>query len=213
MTILKQIQTQLDVLEGATEKIKRLTDLLNMKREPIGQPKTVALVIGHKASSQGAVNRRSGITEFMFNSRLAEEIADAVQGVNVKIVYRRTYKQLPDDINALNPDFIISLHGNSASVMATGTEVLYYHKSQRGMEMAGILQVRLVKALGLPDRGIKPKSVEQRGGPLLRYTKAPAILGEPFFIHNDNDFTVAQANREALVVAYASAIEEIAKAV
>ena len=75
--------------------------------------KKCALVIGHKKTSPGAVNKASGLTEFTFNERLAFDIESEVSGVEVQKIYRRTYQSLPSDINELAPDFIISLHCNA----------------------------------------------------------------------------------------------------
>lgn len=173
--------------------------------------KKCALVIGHKKSSSGASNQSSNLSEFDFNDKLAIEIEQKVSGVEVQRVYRRTINTLPHDINDLNPDFIISLHCNAFNQSASGTEVLYYHRSKKGKEMASALNTRLVKALGLNNRGIKAKSAEDRGGSLLKNTNAPCVIAEPFFIDNDSDLKMANDNREQLVKAYANGIKAIAK--
>jgi len=171
--------------------------------------KVCALVIGHKKSSPGAVNESSGKSEFEFNDDLAREIEEKVNGVYVQRVYRRTYSTLPDDINELEPDFIISLHCNAFNKSASGTEVLYYHRSETGKKVAKILQEKLVAALGFKDRGIKPKTSEDRGGHLLKSTASPCVISEPFFIDNDQDFDIVSGKLPQLVDAYAQAIEEI----
>lgn len=169
--------------------------------------KLCALVIGHKKASPGARNRKAGLTEFAFNDRLARGIERAVKGVKVQRVYRRTYRTLPKDINKLGPDFIVSLHCNAFNGNATGTEVLYYHRSRKGKAIARQLNKKLVAALGLRNRGIKAKTSEDRGGYLLRYTQAPCVIAEPFFIDNNRDLKVAERKRKALVQAYAAGIE------
>ena len=172
--------------------------------------KTCALVIGHKKSSPGAVNESSELTEFSFNDHLAIDIEKAVSDVNVQRVYRRTYKTLPDDINELNPDFIVSLHCNAYNKEVSGTEVLFSHNSVRGKQAASILQNKLLQALNFKDRGLKSVTVEDRGGFLLRYTNAPCVISEPFFIDNDKDLIVVNENHDKLVKAYAEAISAIA---
>lgn len=174
--------------------------------------KTCALVIGHKKTSSGASNKKSGLTEFAFNEKLAMEIEDNVNDVSIQRVYRRTYKTLPGDINELNPDFIISMHCNAFNKTASGTEVLYYHRSKKGKRMAKILNVGFIEALGLKDRGIKAKSAEDRGGYLLKSTIAPCVIAEPFFIDNNSDLQTVIDNRDELIKAYASSIEAIANA-
>ncbi len=178
------------------------------------QPKKLcALVIGHKKTSPGAVNPRTGLSEFVFNDDLSRRIEEKVQNVEVQRVYRRTYEELPKDINALNPTFVVSLHCNAFNGKASGTEVLYYHRSQKGRTIAEVLLRHLVNHLGLPNRGLKPRTAEDRGGYLLRYTKAPCIIAEPFFIDNDQDLARAQEDLDGLALAYAKAIEEMAQLV
>ncbi len=196
---LTEIQEHLSKLEGEQE---------------IEPPKKLcALVIGHKKSSSGAVNEKTGLTEFDFNEDLAIRIEKKVQKTQTQRVYRRLYEELPADINALKPHFVLSLHCNAYNGRASGTEVLYYHRSEAGKAIAGILQRRLVDFLGLPDRGIKPKTSEDRGGYLLRYTKAPCIIAEPFFIDNDQDLAKAKENLDGLAAVYAGSIDEMAQVV
>ena len=182
------------------------------KPETIGErqrERLCALVIGHKKTSPGAVNLNQGLTEFEFNEELARRIEGKIRDVRLQRVYRRTYKDLPDDINSLDPDFIVSLHCNSFNTEASGTEVLYYHRSTEGREIARILLDRIAEHLRLPVRGIKPRTAEDRGGYLLRYTKAPCVIAEPFFIDNDKDLARAQEDLDGLAGAYARAIEDI----
>ncbi len=189
-----------------------LQNLLSQGLTP--KPKKLcALVIGHKKSSPGAVNPRTGLSEFVFNDDLSRRIEEKVQGVEVQRVYRRTYQELPEDINALGPDFIVSLHCNAFNGKASGTEVLYYHRSSKGRTIAEVLLRHLVNYLGLPNRGLKPCTAEDRGGYLLRYTKAPCVIAEPFFIDNDRDLARAQEDLDGLASAYARAIEEMAQIV
>jgi len=172
--------------------------------------KKCALVVGHKPGSPGATNKKTGISEFVFNHILAQDICELVTTVRMHIIYRDTYSGLPGKINDAEPDFIVSLHCNSFDTKVSGTETLYYHKSERGEQMAVIMQSHLVSALNLRDRGIVPRDSDGKGGPLLRYTNAPCIIAEPFFIDNDQDLDIAKESRYFLAKGYAKAIEEIA---
>ena len=51
----------------------------------------------------------------------------------------------------------------------------------------------------LKNRGFKSKTVEDRSGYLLKYTKAPCIILEPFFIDNINDLICIMDNYELFV--------------
>lgn len=170
-----------------------------------------ALVVGHKQSSSGAVNADSGTTEFEFNDDLARIIEAKQTDVAIQRVYRRTYRSLPDDINELAPDFVISLHCNAYNRRTSGSEVLYYHRSDKGQRMAKILNDKLAGALKNRNRGIKPRSAEERGGFLLRYTHAPCVIAEPFFIDNNEEYANAKRRKRYLIKAYLEAIEDIAQ--
>ena len=179
----------------------------------MSRDKACALVIGHTKESPGAMNRNEGLTEFWFNYRLGLRIVKMIEGVDIYTIYRSTYKQLPFDVNKVNPDFVVSLHCNAFNEKASGTEVLYYHKSKNGKKMADILVDNLVGHLGLPSRGSKPKTSEDRGGYLLRYTNAPCVIVEPFFIDNGSDLNTALDDSEGLASAYVKAIQDISKIV
>ncbi len=168
----------------------------------------LALVIGHSEKSKGAYNKDNNISEFDFNQKLVHDISNILR-INHTIVYRNGYKNLPKDINKLNPSHVISFHCNAFNTKATGTEVLYYHTSFKGKKMAKILQSKMVEILGLPDRGIKSRTVEDRGGYLLKYTNAPCVILEPFFIDNNGDLKAARSKYNQLVQGFVDTLEEV----
>jgi N-acetylmuramoyl-L-alanine amidase len=177
--------------------------------------KKVALVVGHKSNSPGAYNGDYDLSEFEFNRDLVYDVGNKlVKGwfdkVEPIIIFRESYNGLPRKINDKNPDFIISFHCNAYNTRVSGTEVLYYHRSKTGKWIARVLQDYLLSALDLNDRGILSRTAEDRGGYLLRYTNAPCVIAEPFFIDNNNDLKYVLDNRNRLVDAYVDAIEEIA---
>ncbi len=173
----------------------------------------VAIVVGHKPSSPGAGNKKYGLSEWNYNNALAKKISNELGELNVHcvIVQRKSYHDLPFEINDdVMPDLVVSLHCNAFNTEVSGTEVLYYHSSTKGKEVAAVMQRHLLAALHLPDRGIKPKHSEDRGGYLLRYTDAVCLICEPFFIDNDKDCERAFTLEKGLVWAYVDAIVEIA---
>ena len=172
--------------------------------------KVCALVIGHKKESPGAQNAASGRNEFEFNDDLAQRIERLSGATRIQRIYRRTLASLPSDINELNPDFTVSLHCNAFNSQASGTEVLYYHTSETGRQMAALLQNNLLECLGLKDRGIKARNSEERGGYLLRYTNSPCLIAEPFFIDNNADLATAVERIDQLAQAYRDSIENMA---
>ena len=144
-------------------------------------------------SDPGASNLRFKTNEFEFNSGLAIEIKKRFFEFNmvdeIEIVYRETnYAELPAQVNKLNPDLIVSLHCNAFNTHVGGCEMLHYHKSTKGKEIARIFQNKIVNIIDNKDRGLKSCDSEDRGGYLLNMTKAPCIIAEPFFIDNDDEY-------------------------
>jgi N-acetylmuramoyl-L-alanine amidase len=179
--------------------------------------KRCALVVGHKPDKPGACNETYNVCEFNFNDNLIDSIMESLVdpidphgGIDLVKVLRKTYSNLPNEINELNPDFVVSFHCNAFNKKASGTETLYYHTSERGKKIAQKFQDNMVTVLHLPDRGIKGKRVEDRGGHLLRYVKAPCILIEPFFIDNDSDFERITNVRQSFVTAIQKSLFEAA---
>jgi len=168
----------------------------------------ICLIIGHKQSSPGARDPITGVTEYDFNKKLATDIISRTD-LEIQVVYREQYKGLPDKVNSLNPDFSVSLHLNAFNRKARGTEMLYYHTSQLGKEIATTFQFLVVDALGTKDRPLQSKTSEDRGGYLLRYTDHPCIIAETFFI--DSELADIECKYDALVDAYVDGFDLCAK--
>lgn len=142
--------------------------------------------IGHGGKDPGAVNKELGITENQFNRQLGVAIKQ-LWPYYVRLIEQDDagLNQLVRDINTMEPDLVVSLHCNAAEAKtATGTETLYWNTSAKGKQLAECVQARMVKALGLADRGVKPRD----NLAILRGTKCPAIIVEPFFISNGADY-------------------------
>lgn len=171
-----------------------------------------ALIIGHSSSSPGAVNEKHGVTEFLFNDRMARLIAQMTCQVEVELVYRglpNDYGGLPARVNATGADFAIELHANALDARASGTEMLFWYASRKAQLLARILQDHVVGVLGLPDRDIQPvKNSRARGGYLLCKTVMPCVIAEPFFIDTDSDLERAMNRLPELALAFAAAIEK-----
>lgn len=184
-----------------------------MTQKAIKQP-FVALVIGHGGASNdpGAVNSRCGTSELEFNTKLVGKVHDRLKGghkVDSTIVHRRTYSQLPSDINSLDPDTIISFHCNAFNGKATGSEFIHYERSSNGKRLALILADEVHAVLHLPlrgDGGARSRGKGERGAPLLTGTKAPCVISEPFFIDNDSDLATAVERMDELADAIVRAI-------
>ncbi|AMW99295.1 N-acetylmuramoyl-L-alanine amidase [Rummeliibacillus stabekisii] len=92
----------------------------------------------------------------------------------------------------------ISVHFNSASASATGTECLYYDEKTLSAKMSKAMS----NALGIVDRGPK----ERKELYFLRNTSKPAILLEVCFVTSRNDADAYHKHFEELCQAIAGVI-------
>ena len=168
----------------------------------------LGLVIGHSLRAQGAMNSL-GLSEFMYNRSLVTGLASML-ATNYKlepiVFYRGHYDELPALLNKSNIEIAIEFHCNAFNNTASGTETLYFHTSVKGKRLAKHIQQEVVKALELPDRGIKSVEAGGRGSLILRKTTMPCAITEPFFLDNDSDLATAKKKRSHLLVAYAQGI-------
>jgi N-acetylmuramoyl-L-alanine amidase len=161
--------------------------------------KKIAIVIGHNAKSGGAVLAVEPTTNecaywSIWGKALAEYSDDNVQfeifNRLPSISYKDEIKEVYGRVDAWGADLSIELHFNAANTAAKGAETLS-SGSDGSMKLATIIQNRTAELLGLSEkenRGIKVVSKEQRGGPSVHYGQAPAVLLEPFFGSNPEDY-------------------------
>lgn len=169
---------------------------------------TICIDVGHDVEDRGACSSCLGYTEWEYNNELASILAGLLMGYgfNPIIVYRKSYTELPEQINNTKADLTISLHCNAFNGSVSGTETLYYGASSKSKALAKSVQTETVIALGLPDRGAKGLKKGDRGYSLLLATEMPHILVEPFFIDNDDDLSVGLEYKRGLARAYAKGI-------
>lgn len=94
----------------------------------------------------------------------------------------------------------VSVHFNTATATATGTECLYYDTKSLSTKMSAAM----AKALDIRDRGPK----ERKELYFLRNTTKPAILLEVCFVSNKDDVAKYKTNFERLCQAIAKTIAD-----
>lgn len=178
--------------------------------------KKLALIVGHRESSQGAVGSL-GISEFVFNTELAKHIIKTLpcKSVETKIFYRndkRGYRnnmiELHRRIDLWGADVDLSLHFNASSSTkkVSGHEVLY--NSSNGLHFARKLNNSFAKYLKTRDRGVKQR-LSGAGSFGLRVGASYSILAEPFFARQQGHYSVGKSKRLELVTAYRKFIIDI----
>lgn len=213
--VLGLVREVRDELVGKPEPVDEVETPLSVA--PSGPLPLCVLDIGHHPDAPGACGVLGGVKccEFRFNEELAKMILPLVKEARVSVMHRESgsaagYRALPAKVNAMEPNFVISLHANGNGSTAHGSEVLYYDGSTEGRKLATLLQREFLKELGLRDRGLKPRTAAERGGSQLAGTRATIVIGEPFFITNAAEFAAVSGKKAALARAYATAIDAYA---
>ncbi len=173
--------------------------------------KRVVLDPGHGGRDPGSVGP-TGVQEKVVTLAVARQVAAILgQVADVKLTRYGDVSLGPtasEDLtararvaNQVGADVFVSIHCNAAvNRAATGTETYHYPGSTQGVKLAGILQRRLVSALGLPDRGTK-----QAHFAVLRETKMPAALVELAFLSNPSEEAMLESPAFQLKAAQAIA--------
>lgn len=155
--------------------------------------KRFAVAVGHRDNARGAYSPFLGLTEFEFNSRVAEnltDIADIYYRPNTLMVSEGSrIRSMVNNINLTNYDFAVELHFDSFSdPRANGASALHYITNKRTKEAAKLFTQQMCDVFGIKRRDNIPVTTKkQNGGTWIIENKADALLLEPFFGSNYND--------------------------
>lgn len=181
----------------------------------------IALCIGHsrKINSRmdGGALSVDDTTEHAYNRDLAATVADILrsQGFRVNILteyqgngYTAAMRWLGSTLKADQTTIAVEFHFNSSeNPKASGHEWLYWESSGNGERLARLFADAFRNHLPeLPARGIKPCNPKSRGAEFLRLTPCPAIILEPFFGSNPQDWRIATEKKQTIATLYASAL-------
>ncbi len=165
----------------------------------------IALCVGHSRQGDSGAASVDGTTEWDYNCDLAERIASKTRQ-DVRIYntyggksYASSMRWLARKLKTDGVSFAVELHFNAASPSATGHEWLYWHSSEKGRLLARALRDSMEDSFPLfTSRGIKGRKKGSRGAAFLRYTHCPAVIAEPFFGTNSEDWDLATRHKDGL---------------
>ena len=170
----------------------------------------VAIAVGHSVEAPGAVNRTTGLSEFVFNSSVAAALKLVLPSrYEVKLFFRphNDIRRLVVAVNDFRPNLALELHANGFTKQVSGAEALYWHTNKDAKHLAEFAAQEFALALGIPYRGAKAVKEHERGWYFLANTRANiSLITEPFFITTDKDLRLALINFNKLVSAYVSVI-------
>ena len=181
----------------------------------------IAICVGHSRKingrTEGGAISVDGTSEWEYNSGLADMISDQLDtlGHQVGIIddyqgsgYTAAMEWVADQVEEWDADCAIELHFNSATPLGNGHEWLHWATSSRGKALAAHVEAAVIEAVPeLRQRGVKAKGKGDRGGAFLRVTHCPALIAEPFFGSNEEDWQIAIEKKVAIAKAIAHGID------
>ena len=163
--------------------------LVNKKGSAV-QNRIIVIDPGHGGSDPGAIS--GGANEKSITLNVSNKVADKLRRAGANVHMTRTgdtYPTLTQRTQFAKSKFaesFISIHANSASASASGTEVWIDTKfNANGAEsriLAQYVQNKIVQKVNMKDRGVKDSPFQ-----VLRQNNTPAILIELGFITNSSD--------------------------
>ena len=177
--------------------------------------KVLLLDAGHGGSDPGASG--NGLTEKNLTLTIMQKVANYLDGSGIKVYVTRNSDTYPtnssraQNANAI-ADAMVSIHMNSGSAVANGTEVLYKnHSNDTGssltsQQLAQLIQNSIISATGNTNRGTKLRTDLL----ILNTTTVPAVIVEAVFISNPGDaLKISQEDyQNKIAKAIADAIKE-----
>ncbi len=181
----------------------------------------VAICIGHSrpvnGKPEGGAVMIGGMNEWTYNQTLGKEICEFLRHYRIPTVlidhytgasYGAAQRHLAAHLRELGAMAAVELHFNSSDdPAACGHEWLYWHSSTASKHLASELESEMSLAVpGIRTRGIKPRTLANRGAAFLSDTHCPAVICEPFFGSNAHDCATATLKRSVIARAIAEGI-------
>lgn len=189
--------------------------IISVKNPQDVYDKVLLLDAGHGGSDPGA--NANGIVEKNMNLTIMQKVAQQLEGSGIKVYVTRDRDVYPSNTSRAQTanaiaDAMVSIHMNSGSATANGTEVLYkVHSNDTGsgltsQKLAELIQSSIVQATGNNNRGTKHRTDLL----ILNGTTVPTVIVETVFISNPGDaLKITQtAYQNTIAKAIADAIEE-----
>ena len=197
---LNQDQKNLNIFARLSQAVTNQVSQLRRKK----MKKKFIINGGHGLTDPGALGS-DGRNEKTFTLIMALKIeALLINNPAIEVLLtRRTdvfheLKEIASIANESKADAFISIHANSSTSNASGTETFYYKSDSKSL--ATVIHKHLIEATGLKDRKVKKQNFH-----VIKNTKMPAALIEVGFINNLDDeaklFDPAYQDKVALSVA------------
>ncbi len=158
----------------------------------------VALCLGHGRSDDEGNVGAGGVSEEDFNSPLIDLITDTLRGRGINVVVVKFYQGssytnsmiwLANELKRLGATCAVEFHFNAFNKVARGHEFLHWEHSKEGVKLAGHLLDAFDEEFSThASRGLKRLNSKNRGALFVSLTHCPAVIAEPFFGDNPEEW-------------------------
>jgi N-acetylmuramoyl-L-alanine amidase len=200
--------------------VGRIGDAVLPNHRTMPPESLVAICVGHSrhinGKRDGGAVSVGGVSEWTFNRDIAFQIDRILRekGVASFVIddyrgsgYTDSMRWLASEIKAKGATLAIECHFNAATGTAKGHEWLFWQNSKGGKALATAMRGAYEEAFPMSvNRGIKAKVSGERGGEFLKLTHCPAVIAEPFFGDNPQEWQVASSSVSAMAEAMATGI-------
>ncbi|MDQ0177154.1 N-acetylmuramoyl-L-alanine amidase [Bacillus chungangensis] len=159
---------------------------------PANGKKIITIDAGHGGTDPGAI--ANGLNEKDVTLAVALRVEKLLKEQGIEVIMTRrddSYPTLTQRVKIAkdsNSDTFVSIHANSATASASGSETYYYKtasgdtRSKESQQLAAFIQKQLVAAMKTADRGVKHGDFH-----VIRETTMTAVLVELGFLTNKDD--------------------------
>ncbi|MDD5593236.1 MAG: N-acetylmuramoyl-L-alanine amidase [Candidatus Margulisbacteria bacterium] len=171
--------------------------------------KTIVLDPGHGGDDPGAEGRGSA-PEKELTLKTAQACAKLLREAGATVYLSRNedrrsnLRDVVDFANRAGADIFICIHYNSSdSTKVTGSETYYYNPISR--HFAETMHEAIVRGIKEKDRGL-----HRVGFYTVKYSNMPAVLVEPVYLSNDEEYDLANSSsfRERLAESILKGVKE-----
>jgi N-acetylmuramoyl-L-alanine amidase len=169
---------------------KSYLKLKNVNGNPV-QGRIIVIDAGHGGTDPGTMNGKTYEKNIVLS--VAQKVKQKLASAGAKVIMTResdVYKTLEERVQIAKNNYaelFVSIHVNSASSSASGTETYYdTSKNPNGYEsylLAKAIQQQIVNNAGMKDRGVKDYDFY-----VIRNNTVPSVLVELGFITNSSDY-------------------------
>jgi N-acetylmuramoyl-L-alanine amidase len=176
----------------------------------------IAICVGHSRRGDRGATSAGGVSEWAYNQDLAQRLKWKLESLGVHCFvlsqydadsYGSAMRWVSGEVEKRHATLAVELHFNAATGTAQGHEWLYWGTSKQSKILADALCSEFaVRFPARKNRGSKAKTAGDRGAEFLKLTHCPAVICEPFFGDNPDEWKFATTHTDEIADAIAQGI-------